>query len=671
MARTILVLFVLLILLVGLITADLLLLNSVVFLRLHPLNISDTRDYLFFLAEIVAILLLLALTFLLIIWMLLVVRWLFNKKPALLPFDIAGGEDQYSGRALADMLRLELQRIYSTYERFSPDTHFEVPVTPHSSSSLLIKQHDRIPATLNLSDAFEFLDSENLDEQLANTLTVGVGQTKLSLGQLLVTLAKVWPSQGTVLRGSQQRYEQLICLILRMEGHKHHTWRVGREVEDDHDIENLVTDLAYKVSHATSGGNENLAEVLAKTWEGYKYFTEAIYYYDRYQSLKREEDLENARLHCIEAFEAEKDYSLIFDMLNTLGVVYLDKAEATKAEELFRYATKFQVDDNSRLSQAFLLHAWSLINEGNPSHAAEALIALEKAIELNPDDPYAQDLLGPVYDLLGFFDKATLEHQKSIDSREANPDVWGSYHLILSSLWLFDLGCYDKAVSRCRMAVDNATGSEPVSPQAVLGNLFEAVRRYDEAVDMCQKAIALYPNNPAFAYAVRAGIHMDLGQYNEAFDMCHKAIKADPSYEISWILVGQIYESLRRYDMAIGAYTKATKLVPSSVLAHISLASSYRKIDRRHNFDTEAEIARTLIDKHFRYNKYDRARLESVCGNVDEALGLLEVALERKEQNLDWVARDPSFDFIRNNWRFKALTGQLPWWSKPFYLIRN
>jgi hypothetical protein len=56
-------------------------------------------------------------------------------------------------------------------------------------------------------------------------------------------------------------------------------------------------------------------------------------------------------------------------------------------------------------------------------------------------------------------------------------------------------------------------------------------------------------------------------------------------------------------------------------------------------------------------NEYTRACIESVCGNVDEAVALLTVALEGKQASLAKVKRDPAFDNIHTDPRFIALVG--------------
>jgi len=54
---------------------------------------------------------------------------------------------------------------------------------------------------------------------------------------------------------------------------------------------------------------------------------------------------------------------------------------------------------------------------------------------------------------------------------------------------------------------------------------------------------------------------------------------------------------------------------------------------------------------------YNRACLAAIAGDVDEALALLEEALEDRPGMRDWARRDPDFEFIRDDPRFQDLVG--------------
>jgi len=59
-----------------------------------------------------------------------------------------------------------------------------------------------------------------------------------------------------------------------------------------------------------------------------------------------------------------------------------------------------------------------------------------------------------------------------------------------------------------------------------------------------------------------------------------------------------------------------------------------------------------------RESEYNRACFEAICGNVEEALALLKVALEKKQASLEWARGDPDFASIREDARFRALVGE-------------
>ena len=54
-------------------------------------------------------------------------------------------------------------------------------------------------------------------------------------------------------------------------------------------------------------------------------------------------------------------------------------------------------------------------------------------------------------------------------------------------------------------------------------------------------------------------------------------------------------------------------------------------------------------------NEYNRACLDAICGNIDQAIELLRTALENKQTYVDWVLHDPDLDSLRDDERFKQL----------------
>jgi len=114
---------------------------------------------------------------------------------------------------------------------------------------------------------------------------------------------------------------------------------------------------------------------------------------------------------------------------------------------------------------------------------------------------------------------------------------------------------------------------------------------------------------------------------------------------------------MKNHEEALEGIQLAAKLDPKRGTYRVSLAGILRKLGRGSEAQEQIKIARELMTKE---SEYGRACFESICGNADEALALLKVALEKKQQSLEWARSDPDFDFIREDARFKALVGISP-----------
>lgn len=57
-------------------------------------------------------------------------------------------------------------------------------------------------------------------------------------------------------------------------------------------------------------------------------------------------------------------------------------------------------------------------------------------------------------------------------------------------------------------------------------------------------------------------------------------------------------------------------------------------------------------------NQYNRACLEALFGNVEQAVSYLRNALETEQIYIEWVLRDPDLDNIRFTQEFKQLIAE-------------
>jgi tetratricopeptide (TPR) repeat protein len=150
-------------------------------------------------------------------------------------------------------------------------------------------------------------------------------------------------------------------------------------------------------------------------------------------------------------------------------------------------------------------------------------------------------------------------------------------------------------------------------------------------------------------------LYRDLGRYEEAVAAFQRAIELDPKYASPYLTLGVIYMALNRLDEAIATLERGIELGPENASERSSLAGAYLRLGRKAEYREQVTIARELIGKE---DEYNRACYEAICGNADEALQLLKVALQKRQTSMEWVQRDPDLDFIRDDPRFKELVGE-------------
>jgi tetratricopeptide (TPR) repeat protein len=334
------------------------------------------------------------------------------------------------------------------------------------------------------------------------------------------------------------------------------------------------------------------------------------------------------------------------DLLYTLARLYRAKGKYEKSIELLQQSLQLAERlKNIRLQSLVHYSSGAVYQRLNRYHTA--IFEYQLAIALDPSNASSYNGLGRVYRALGRYDEAIAACQQAIelDPKFAYP------HYCLGNVY-DDLRRYDEAIAEYQRAIE--LDPKYAYPHNGLGNVYRAFGRYNEAIAEYQRAIELDPKY-AYPYNGLGNVYRDLGRYNESISAHQRAIELYPQYAISYIDLGNDFRALGRHEEAIAAYQHAIGLNPKLGKAHFSLAACYRKLGREAEYAEQIKIARKLIAQE---NEYNRACLESVCGNVDEALRLLKIALEKKQISSAWARRDPDFDFIRDDPRFKALVGE-------------
>lgn len=277
----------------------------------------------------------------------------------------------------------------------------------------------------------------------------------------------------------------------------------------------------------------------------------------------------------------------------------------------------------------------------------EAVTAYKKAIELDPKFTVAHYNLGNVYSDLKRHEEAVTTYWKAI---ELDPKHAITYN-DLGNVY-YEIKRPEDAVTSYKKAIE-LDPKDPVSYYN-LGNVYNDLKRYEEAITAYQKAVELDPEY-AFVYNNLGNVYNDLKCYEEAITAYRKAIELDPKYVFAYNNIGNVYLALERSEDAIPAYQKVIELYPENAVVSMSLAVCYRNLGRDAEYTEQMEITRKMIGGE---DEYSRARFESIYGNVEGALALLEAALEKAPFFRDLARHDPDLEHIRDNPRFKELVGE-------------
>lgn len=309
--------------------------------------------------------------------------------------------------------------------------------------------------------------------------------------------------------------------------------------------------------------------------------------------------------------EGEKASALAFRLYPNNGFAAYNYAVALdengESEKAIEFHLKAIEINNGAAEYNALGRAYSNLNRYD-----DAIAAYQQAIEIDPAYSYAYNGLGVVYSHLDRHDEAIAAYQQAIKIDPA----YSNAHTGLGSVYRA-LSRHDEAMAAYQQAIDIDPAN--ANPHISLGNVYHDLSRYEEAIAAFERAIEL---NPDHAYA-----HNGLGVAN--------------------VITGD-------FEKALLFFLNAAQIEPENGSIQSSIISTLLRLGRDEEAQRHMVTARNLIATDSAYN---RACFESVCGNADEAVALLRLALDKKQTPIEWARQDPDFDNIRGNPTYRSLVG--------------
>lgn len=153
-----------------------------------------------------------------------------------------------------------------------------------------------------------------------------------------------------------------------------------------------------------------------------------------------------------------------------------------------------------------------------------------------------------------------------------------------------------------------------------------------------------------------ASYYKDTKLFEQAIIANQRAVKLDPNSTQYLYDLGISYAIVARHEEAIDCMQRLIEMDEHHALAHATLGGYYKKMGLEDLAEQHIGIAmKNYIDDE---NYYNRACLEALRGNVEQAVNFLRSALEARQIYVEWVLRDPDLDTIRYSPQFKQLIAE-------------
>jgi Flp pilus assembly protein TadD len=253
-------------------------------------------------------------------------------------------------------------------------------------------------------------------------------------------------------------------------------------------------------------------------------------------------------------------------------------AEPSEQDEGIRFATGALVlrPENPRV---WVLLGDLLVWRGRPG---EALVALDKAIDLAPNYAQAHNERGNALLTMGRFAEAVVAYRKAVGLQPELPDAHVNLGL---SLWK-DARQYDEAIVELRRSVTLAAadGGSDIFLMDLGWSLMET-GRLNEAIAALQNAVTLDPEATSPAGLL---LLIPTGQSDMAITLCRKAIAAQPEDVAAYLGLAWGLYVQGKFAEALPVFGHAQKLVAKRPMALLlPLARWTQEVERMKAIDSQ------------------------------------------------------------------------------------
>ncbi len=299
---------------------------------------------------------------------------------------------------------------------------------------------------------------------------------------------------------------------------------------------------------------------------------------------------------------------------NSLGDVYRAQGRSEGVIEAYQQATALEP------GYAWPYHNLGLVYKNQRSYP-QAINYYQQAIERHQRDidrAVSWNGLGNVYLAMGNNSSATDAFQKAI---QLNPhDPWPYHNLGFVNK---QLGKYRPAIGLYLKAIDRF---EHDQHRAIswnnLGNVYTALELYIDAAQAYNTAIKL-DNAYALPWNSLGEVYARQDRHKEAVQAFEAALERNERYVLAWNNLGDAFSRLDDFDAAVSAYQRAIALDDRYAWPYHNLGLLY---DDRGEYELALEQYQKAIDRHA--SREQKAVLSEKMGDLYRVMGDTDRAIE-------------------------------------------
>jgi serine/threonine-protein kinase len=183
------------------------------------------------------------------------------------------------------------------------------------------------------------------------------------------------------------------------------------------------------------------------------------------------------------------------------------------------------------------------------------------------------------------------------------------------------------------------------------GLLLSSLERYDEAIEMQQRAYLLDPLSHRMDLVTT---YLRAGRYDDALRSVLRVIEVEPQLPLAHLTLGWVYLLTGKPEEGIAAIEKAVSLVPDSTLYLAQMGQAYARVGRTD--DARAVLRRLEAEQRQHYvSPYHMAYVLAGLGEDELALNWLEAAYEQRAGGIFGIKGSFLFAHLRTHPRFQTL----------------